>query len=98
MQQAAPDRRLIDAPTAADGATCRSCATCPWMAMTTLPRLLQSLEQATNEILVPEELIPAAVRPLQRMLAFTANLNRCWVASGRDQGPGQTRHADSETL
>ncbi len=76
MQQAAPDRRLIDAPTAGDGATCRSCANCPWMAMNTLPRLLQSLEQGTNEILVPEELIPAAVRPLQRMLDFTANLNR----------------------
>lgn len=44
--------------------------------MNTLPRLLQSLEQGTNEILVPEELIPAAVRPLQRMLDFTANLNR----------------------
>ena len=74
MQQAAPDRRLIDAPTAGDGATCRSCANCPWMAMNTLPRLLQSLEQGSNEILVPEELIPAAVRPLQRMLDFTAAL------------------------
>ncbi len=74
MQQAAPDRRLIDAPTAGDGATCRSCANCPWMAMNTLPRLLQSLEQGTNEILVPEQLIPAAVRPLQRMLDFTAAL------------------------
>lgn len=72
MQQAAPGRRLIDAPTAGDGATCRSCANCPWMAMNTLPRLLQSLEQGSNEILVPEDLIPAAVRPLQRMLDFTA--------------------------
>ena len=72
MQQAAPGRRLIDAPTAGDGATCRSCANCPWMAMNTLPRLLQSLEQGSNEILVPEQLIPAAVRPLQRMLDFTA--------------------------
>ena len=74
MQQAAPGRRLIDAPTAGDGATCRSCANCPWMAMNTLPRLLQSLEQGSNEILVPEELIPAAVRPLERMLDFTRNL------------------------
>ena len=74
MQQAAPGRRLIDAPTAGDGATCRSCANCPWMAMNTLPRVLQSLEQGTNEILVPEALIPAAVRPLERMLEFTRNL------------------------
>ncbi|EZQ19082.1 quinolinate synthase NadA [Pseudomonas sp. G11-1] len=74
MQQAAPGRRLIDAPTAGDGATCRSCANCPWMAMNTLPRVLQSLEQGANEILVPEELIPAAVRPLERMLEFTSKL------------------------
>ena len=72
MQQAAPGRRLIDAPTAGDGATCRSCASCPWMAMNTLPRMLQSLEQGTDEILVPAALIPEAVRPLQRMLDFTA--------------------------
>lgn len=73
MQQAAPGRRLIEAPTAGDGATCRSCANCPWMAMNTLPRILESLEQGTNEILVPDELIPEAVRPLERMLDFTRN-------------------------
>src|SRR5690554_1605562 len=78
MQQAAPDRRLIDAPTAGDDATCRSCANCPWMAMNTLPRLLQSLEQGTNEILVPEELIPAAVRPLQRMRSEERRVGKEW--------------------
>lgn len=71
MQQGAPDRLLIEAPTAGNGATCRSCANCPWMAMNTLPRILQALEQGTDEILVPEELIPRAVLPLERMLAFT---------------------------
>ncbi|SFM14774.1 quinolinate synthetase [Halopseudomonas yangmingensis] len=71
MQQAAPDRRLIEAPTAGDGATCRSCANCPWMAMNTLPRVLQSLEQGSDEILVDPQLIPRAVLPLQRMLDFT---------------------------
>ncbi|MAK73504.1 MAG: quinolinate synthase [Pseudomonadales bacterium] len=71
MQQAAPDRLLIEAPTAGNGATCRSCAHCPWMAMNTLPRVLASLEQGTDEILVDPELIPRAVRPLDRMLDFT---------------------------
>ena len=33
MQQAAPDKELFEAPTAGEGATCRSCAHCPWMAM-----------------------------------------------------------------
>ena len=72
MQQAAPDRQLIEAPTAGNGATCRSCAHCPWMAMNTLPRVLQSLEQGTDEILVDPALIPRAVQPLQRMLDFTS--------------------------
>lgn len=75
MQQAVPDRQLIDAPTAGDGATCRSCASCPWMAMNTLPRILESLERGSNEILVPADLIPEAVRPLERMLEFTRNAN-----------------------
>ncbi|WP_373186582.1 quinolinate synthase NadA [Halopseudomonas sp.] len=73
MQQGAPGKLLIEAPTAGSGATCRSCAHCPWMAMNTLPTLLQSLEQGSNEIHVPAHLIPRAVKPLERMLEFTRN-------------------------
>lgn len=72
MQQGAPDKQLIEAPTAGSGATCRSCANCPWMAMNTLPRVLQALEQGTDEIQVPEALIPKALKPLERMLDFTS--------------------------
>ena len=75
MQQAAPDRLLIEAPTAGNGATCRSCAHCPWMAMNTLPRVLAALETGADEIHVDPDLIPKAVRPLDRMLDFTRNAN-----------------------
>ncbi|MBQ0743162.1 MAG: quinolinate synthase NadA [Pseudomonas sp.] len=75
MQQGAPDKQLIEAPTAGNGATCRSCAHCPWMAMNTLPRLLESLQQGSNEIHVAAELIPRAVQPLERMLNFTRQAN-----------------------
>lgn len=75
MQQASPDRLLIEAPTAGNGAACRSCANCPWMAMNTLPRVLQSLEHGTDEILVDPKLIPRAVKPLDRMLDFTRLAN-----------------------
>ncbi|MFT6429835.1 MAG: quinolinate synthase [Halopseudomonas sp.] len=71
MQQGAPGKLLIEAPTAGSGATCRSCAHCPWMAMNTLPALLQSLEQGSNEIHVDPQLVPRAVQPLERMLKFT---------------------------
>lgn len=70
MQQAAPDKELIIAPTAGHGATCRSCAHCPWMAMNQLKNLAESLESGSNEIEVDPELGRRAMIPLQRMLEF----------------------------
>ena len=72
MQQAAPDKMLIEAPTAGRGATCRSCAHCPWMAMNGLENLHQVLKQGGQEIFVEESQRQKALRPLQRMLDFTA--------------------------
>ncbi|MEJ1388125.1 MAG: quinolinate synthase NadA, partial [Candidatus Sedimenticola sp. (ex Thyasira tokunagai)] len=40
MKQLAPDKNLIEAPTAGEGATCQSCAHCPWMGMNSLQNLL----------------------------------------------------------
>lgn len=71
MQQAVPGKTLIEAPTAGNGAACRSCAHCPWMAMNTLERTLECLRAGSNEITVDPALIPQAVRPLKRMLDFT---------------------------
>lgn len=70
MQQAAPDKELIIAPTAGSGATCRSCANCPWMAMNHLKNLMETLEQGSNEVLVDPEVGRQAMIPLQRMLDF----------------------------
>lgn len=72
MQQLSPNKRFIEAPTAGEGASCRSCASCPWMAMNTLEAMLHSLQTGSNEITVDPALTPKAVRPLQRMLDFTA--------------------------
>ncbi len=70
MQQENPDKRFLEAPTAGEGATCRSCAHCPWMAMNSLERMLTSLEKGTDEIQVPPALIQKALVPLTRMLEF----------------------------
>ena len=70
MQQMAPDKQLIIAPTAGHGATCRSCAHCPWMGMNRLDNLRQSLDQQTNEVQVDRVLGQRAMQPLQRMLDF----------------------------
>jgi quinolinate synthase len=72
MQQAAPGKTLIAAPTGGNGATCRSCAHCPWMGMNTLYNLADSLERGSNEILLDPELGRRAMVPLQRMLDFNA--------------------------
>ncbi len=71
MKQAAPGKEFIEAPTAGDGATCRSCAHCPWMAMNVLDRLAACLEEeGGNEVHVDPALVPRAMVPLNRMLEF----------------------------
>ena len=70
MQQANPQKSFIAAPTAGDGATCKSCAHCPWMAMNQLDALMHSLSEHPQEIQVAEELRRQALVPLERMLAF----------------------------
>ncbi|MFA5494606.1 MAG: quinolinate synthase NadA, partial [Porticoccaceae bacterium] len=70
MQQMAPDKELIIAPTAGNGATCRSCANCPWMAMNHLENMMQSLQFGDNEIHVDPETGRQAMVSLQRMLDF----------------------------
>jgi len=70
MQQASPNKTFIEAPTAGDGATCRSCAHCPWMAMNSLDTLEQSLLQGSNEIILDTGVIQKARVPLQRMVDF----------------------------
>ncbi|WP_312081718.1 quinolinate synthase NadA [Pantoea septica] len=76
MQQAVPEKTLLEAPTAGEGATCRSCAHCPWMAMNGLKAIAEGLEQGgeQHEIEVDAALREAALLPLNRMLSFAADL------------------------
>ena len=70
LRRAEPHKRFIEAPTAGDGATCKSCAHCPWMAMNELKTLKYSLENFNNEIHVDPTMGERAMMPLQRMLDF----------------------------
>jgi quinolinate synthase len=74
LQQQAPDKEFIIAPTAGEGAACRSCAHCPWMAMNELETLATAFDRVDNEILVDPELGERAMVPLRRMLDFAAAL------------------------
>jgi quinolinate synthase len=75
MRRKMPGVNFIEAPTAGKGATCQSCAHCPWMAMNGLHNLLEVLESGRNEIRVDPEIGRRAKVSIQRMLDFArANL------------------------
>jgi len=71
MQQLAPGKILIEAPTAGESATCKSCAQCPWMAMNGLNGVLQCLTEGIGEIQVADNIRQNALRCIERMLDFT---------------------------
>ena len=72
MRSAAPGKVFIEAPTAGNSATCKSCAHCPWMAMNGLQNLADVLENGNNEIHVDPAIGKLAVRAIDRMLDFAA--------------------------
>ncbi|HBO21779.1 quinolinate synthase NadA [Providencia sp.] len=76
MQQACPDKSLYIAPTAGEGATCRTCAHCPWMAMNGLKAIAEALEgrEQQHQIQVSEQLRQKAMLPLNKMLDFAMSL------------------------
>ncbi len=70
MQLAAPGKKLLEAPTGGTGATCVSCAHCPWMAMNGLKGLHHVLTTGDNEIAVDPAVGVRAVLSINRMLEF----------------------------
>ena len=73
MRQLVPNKILIEAPTAGNSATCKSCAHCPWMAMNGLQGILDCLENQVGEIHVPEPIRNRALGCIERMLDFTTH-------------------------
>ncbi len=72
MRQAAPGKEFLEAPTGGRGATCKSCAHCPWMAMNTLASLEAVLTTGGPEIHIEESIRQRALEPVLRMLKFAA--------------------------
>jgi len=75
MRTAAPGKTFIEAPTAGNSATCKSCAHCPWMAMNGLRNVadaLAGLESGANQIHVDPATGVLAKRAIDRMLDFAA--------------------------
>lgn len=72
MRSAAPGKHFIEAPTAGNSATCKSCAHCPWMAMNGLQNLAEVLASGRNPVQVDAAVREKAVTCIQRMLDFAA--------------------------
>ncbi len=72
MRQLAPGKTLIEAPTAGNAASCKSCAHCPWMAMNALQGIVDCLETGQGEIEVAEPIRGQAAGCIERMLDFVA--------------------------
>lgn len=85
MQQICPDKTLLAAPTAGEGATCKSCAHCPWMAMNSLQAMAEALEAqgSPHEIFVEKGLIEKALIPLNRMLDFANSLKSSFKSTSK---------------
>ncbi len=75
MQQACPEKTLYIAPTAGEGATCRTCAHCPWMAMNGLKAITDALEGIRKTIkFMSVRYCEKTLRPLNKMLDFAESL------------------------
>ena len=72
MQQLAPYKKFIPAPTSGHAATCKSCAHCPWMAMNGLQGILNCLEKGDGEVVVDANVSKKAMVSIARMLDFTS--------------------------
>jgi quinolinate synthase len=72
-----PGKTFIEAPTAGNSATCKSCAHCPWMAMNGLAGVAHVLETGSNAIHVDPALGSFARPP--------ARLTACWPSPPRSK-------------
>ena len=69
MQKANPNARFITVPyLERDGISCINCNACPFMKMNTMGKILDCLENNSNEIIIPEDLRLQAKKPLDAML------------------------------
>ena len=65
-----PNKEFFEAPTAGNGATCKSCSQCPWMGLNSLQNLEEVLKKLDNEIIIDPEVAYQANKSLSKMISF----------------------------
>ena len=68
MEKAAPHKKFIPAPAMDKNCACNEC---PYMRLNTLEKLYLAMKNKTPEIILPEDVRTAALKPIQRMLEMS---------------------------
>lgn len=72
MRKASPHKTFHIAPTVKNGHACKACSDCPHMKLNTMEKLYNCLKNESPEILLSDEIIAAAQKPIERMLEISA--------------------------
>lgn len=72
MRKASPGKKFHVAPTSRNGHACKACSDCPHMKLNTMAKLYYCLKDETPEIILPQSIIEAAQKPIERMLEISA--------------------------
>tara|TARA_B100000886_G_scaffold61350_4_gene37969 strand:+ start:10504 stop:11487 length:984 start_codon:yes stop_codon:yes gene_type:complete len=70
MKKLSPNKIFIEAPTAGEGASCKSCGRCPWMKLNSLDKILSVFADNKNQIHIPKHIINDAQKSISRMVSF----------------------------
>jgi quinolinate synthase len=68
MEKAAPQKRFIPAPAINNNCACNEC---PYMRLNTLEKLYLAMKNKTPEIIIPEDIRLASLKPIQKMLEMS---------------------------
>jgi quinolinate synthase len=73
MQQRSADSRFYPVPGAASGA-CEACNNCPYMKLNTIEKLYLCMRDRTPELILPDDLMTRARKPLEKMLELSRHI------------------------
>lgn len=71
IRQFRPDAKIIEAPNAGMSPDCESCASCDWMKLNNLNKLLSVLENENNKIHIDANIIKLAQNSINKLLNLT---------------------------
>lgn len=82
MKKRSPGSVFYGVPSALDGGACISCNTCEYMKLNTMEKLYLCMRDGEPELVLSPELIAAARKPLDRMLAMSKAIASTAIARG----------------